>query len=191
MTPMAITSLKYGDAGRRTLDGKRVKLRPPQAGDAGLLKEWVLHPESILVGSMFASLSRRPEEAMQYLLEAQTNAVILVNEDLSTRDVQGAVMLSAINWHHRHAEMHAFARAQFAHELDAWCDAVGLLCAFGFRDLELNSITTHLPRDQDAMITALTRNGFEEVAVLRRAAWLNDRWSDIVQLRLAQVGERP
>lgn len=191
MTPMAITGQKYGPVGRRTLDGIRVKLRPPRAGDAGLLEEWVLRPDSILVGATFASLPRRSEEAMQYLLEAQTNAVIFVSEDLSTRAAQGAVMLGEINWHHRHAEMHAFARAKFIHDLDAWSDAVALICAFGFRDLELNSITTHLPRDQKGMITALTRNGFEEVAVLRRAAWLNDRWCDIVQLRLAQVGERP
>jgi methionyl-tRNA formyltransferase len=191
MTPMAVTVQKYGPAGRCALDGAQVKLRPPNAGDAALLEEWMLHPEPILVGSPFASLPRHPEEAMRYFLEVQTNAVILVVEALSDRAVKGAVMLGEINWHHRHAEMHVFMRTQTMHEPAAWSDAAELLCLFGFRELDLKSITTRLPWDQKGMITALTRNGFEEVGVLRRAAWLNDRWCDIVQLRLAQVGERP
>lgn len=191
MTPMAIAGQKYGPEGGRALDGVRVKLRPPHADDVELIEEWKLHPDALLVGSPFASLPRNSEEAMRHLLEAQTNAVIFVIEDLSTRAVQGAVMLGEINWHHRHAEMHAFTRAQFRHDLDAWSDAVEMLCVFGFRDLELKSITTHLPLDQEGMIKALARTGFEELAVLRRAAWLHDGWRDIVQLRLAQVGERP
>jgi len=191
MTPMAIAGQKYGPAGGRALSGIRVKLRPLHADDQELIEDWMLHPESILVGSPFASLPRRSEEAVRHLLEVQTDAVIFVIEDLSIRAVKGAVMLGEINWHHRHAEMHALMRAQSMHELDVWSDAVELLCLFGFRDLELNSITTHLPLDRTGMIEALARTGFEEVAVLREATWLNDGWRDIVELRLAQVGERP
>ena len=191
MTPMAIAGQKYGSAGGCTLAGMRVGLRPPQANDVGLIEEWKLNPESIVVGSPFAGLPKCSEEVMRHLLEAQTDAVIFVIEDLTTQAVHGAVMLKGINWHHRHAEMHAFTRAQFRHDLDAWADAVELLCLFGFRQLELRSITAHLPLEQEGMIKALARNGFEELAVLRRAAFLTDGWRDIVQLRLAQVGDTP
>lgn len=191
MTPMAIACQKYGTAGGHAQNGIRVKLRPLHAGDVELIEEWKLHPEAILVGSPFAGLPQCSEEVMWHLLEVQTDAVIFVIEDLATQDVLGAVMLGEINWHHRHAEMHAFTRAQFRHDFDAWSDAVELLCLFGFRQLELSSITAHLPVEQESMIKALARNGFEELAVLGRAARLHDGWRDIVQLRLAQVGERP
>lgn len=190
MTPMAVTGLKFGEAGRHRLAGAGVCLRPLQAGDETLVHEWRLHPEAVLHGSPFSCLPSDAGDAMRHILGNQARLVAFVVEDLSSSAVLGAMMLGDINWHHRRAEMFAFPCRQGWDGSRAWSEAVGLLCGFGFDELELRSITMHVPLDQEVAIKSLACSGFQQVAILREAAWLHGGWRDTVLLNLARAEDR-
>lgn len=96
----------------------------------------------------------------------------------------GTCQLHSIDLVNRSAEV----QIRIGHEAERGrgfgSDALALLVAFGFDDLNLERIYLHVFEDNVRAITAYLRAGFVKEGLARRAAFVGGSWRDIVLMGL-------
>ncbi|MBN2227262.1 MAG: GNAT family N-acetyltransferase [candidate division Zixibacteria bacterium] len=93
-------------------------------------------------------------------------------------EIIGGISLSTINHVHHKAELgywlaHRHWRKGYMYE------AVGLVCDFGFNQLQLHRIYAHVMNINRASAALLEKHGFIREGILRKSIRHNNRWHDM------------
>jgi RimJ/RimL family protein N-acetyltransferase len=109
---------------------------------------------------------------------------------LATGELAGEALLWGIDAHNRSAHVGVSLRPGFRGR-GLGTDTVRVLCGYGFAILGLQRLQAETLADNAAMIAVATRAGFVAEGSLRRAAWVNGRFADLVILGMLAADWHP
>jgi RimJ/RimL family protein N-acetyltransferase len=98
---------------------------------------------------------------------------------LADQELAGAALLWGIDTHHRCAHLGLALRPAFR-GAGLGSDVVRVLCYYGFVVRGLHRLSVETLADNDGMMRAATRSGFQHEGTLRRAAWVTGEFVDEV-----------
>jgi RimJ/RimL family protein N-acetyltransferase len=153
--------------------------------DKGLLYEWIIDRELVMLNSAFHPVSELDHEAwVAAMMNKRSDLVIFVIEDSSNAAAIGTCQLLNINWRHRSAELQIRIGNASSRGRGLGTEAVRLLCQFAFADLNLHRIYLHVFANNARAIGAYEKAGFVREGLLRDAAHIDGQWVDIVPMGL-------
>ena len=103
--------------------------------------------------------------------------------ELATGELAGEALLWDIDLHNRAAHIGISLRPAFRGR-GLGADVVRVLCRYGFAIRGLHRLQAETLAGNDAMIQAASRAGFAREGTLRRSAWVNGNFADVVILGL-------
>ena len=109
---------------------------------------------------------------------------------LASGELAGDALMWDIDLHNRSAHLGISLRPGFRGR-GLGTDAVRVLCGYGFAILGLQRLQAETLADNAAMIAVATRAGFVAEGSLRRAAWVNGRFADLVILGMLAADWHP
>ena len=109
---------------------------------------------------------------------------------LGQEELAGDALLWDIDLHNRSAHLGLGLRPAFRGK-GLGTDIVRVLCQYGFATRGLQRLQVETLVDNQAMIRAAERVGFVPEGTLRRAAWVDGRFLDLVVLGLLAEDWRP
>jgi RimJ/RimL family protein N-acetyltransferase len=111
----------------------------------------------------------------------QPDTVPFAAVELTTGELVGEALLWGIDLHNRNAHIGLALRPAFRGK-GLGTDIVRVLCRYGFAVRGLYRLQVETLTDNHAMIAAATRAGFVTEGTLRRCAWVDGDFADVVIL---------
>ena len=173
--------------------GQQVELTPLQAADAALMYEWINEREQVLLNSAYRPVHDANHEAWFANITRRPDAAIFGIRLLSDGRLIGTCQLHDIHPVHRSAELQIRIGDVAARGAGRGTEAVQLLLAFAFEDLNLERVFLHVFADNAAALRAYEKAGFVREGVLRQAAYVDGRRLDVVIMSFLRRdrGNRP
>ena len=159
--------------------GQQVGLTPLQAADAALLFEWINEREQVLLNSAYRPVHGASHEAWFANVLGRSDIVIFGIRLLSEDRLIGTCQLHSIHPVHRSAELQIRIGDVAARGAGRGTEAVQLLLAFAFEDLNLERVFLNVFADNTAALRAYEKAGFVREGVLRQAAYVDGRYRDV------------
>jgi RimJ/RimL family protein N-acetyltransferase len=164
------------------LRGEKVELRARREEDVA-----VLHTElynDVATRSRADSRPWRPlpsdSPASPYLVGEPTDEVAFFSVvEVAGNELAGEALLWGIDLHNRMAHIGIALRPSFRGR-GLSTDVLRVLCRYGFGIRGLHRLQLETLADNDAMIAAARRAGFELEGTLRRSAWVDGDFADEV-----------
>jgi RimJ/RimL family protein N-acetyltransferase len=103
--------------------------------------------------------------------------------DLADNELAGEALLWNIDSHNRTAHIGISLRPA-SRGKGLGTDVVHVLCHYGFTIRGLNRLQIETLADNTPMLTSATRNGFKQEGTLRKAAWIEGTFVDMIILGL-------
>jgi RimJ/RimL family protein N-acetyltransferase len=165
------------------LTGSLIGLRARHDEDIPILEDELL--ADVAQMSRIASQPWRPvspgaESLFSFTPPAETAASFSVLE-LASGQLAGAAMLRGIDPHHRSAHIGLALRPAFRGR-GLGTDVVAVLCEYAFVTLGLHRVQAETMADNDAMIKSAEHVGFAREGLLRKQAWVQGGFQDVVVL---------
>ena len=190
-TPWQVTLDKYSpDLGGDVMRSERVRLRPLKKTDAPLLYEWITDRELVIHNAPYFPVTESDHEAwIERMMTKRSDLVIFVIEEIASEKVIGTCQLLNINWIHRSAELQIRIGEAANQGKGYGTEAVRILCEFGLTDLNLHRIYLHVFANNRRAIRAYEKSGFEQEGVLRDAAFIDGKWSNVYVMGYLKTDE--
>ena len=168
------------------LTGEKVTLRARQADDIPVL-ESELH-DDVRTWSRSDNRPWRPfspgsTDSPYRLDDSDTSQAKFSVVELSSGVLAGDAVVWGMDMHNRCAHVGLALRPAFRGR-GLGTDIVRLLCWYGFVTRGFNRLQAETLADNEAMIKAAERVGFQTEGVLRHTAWVNGEFADLVILGL-------
>lgn len=158
----------------------RVRLRPLQKKDKGLLYEWITDRDLVLLNSTYAPISEgEHEQWFDSILRKRSDLAFFAIEETEENLVIGTCQLFNISPVHRNAELQIRIGDQRFQGRGYGVEAIGLLTAFGFFDLNLHRIYLRVFSTNQRAFRAYLKCGFKHEGTARQAAFLDGKWVDV------------
>jgi RimJ/RimL family protein N-acetyltransferase len=164
---------------------ERVRLRPLQKSDAGILYDWISDRELSLFNSSYFPVSESDHMAwIDRMMRKRSDLVFFVIEEISSGKAIGTCQLLNINWVHRNAELRIRIGDIKSLGIGYGSEALGLLCDFGFRDLNLHRIYLHVFSTNTRAMRAYEKCSFRLEGTMRDSAFIDGEWVDVMIMAL-------
>jgi RimJ/RimL family protein N-acetyltransferase len=162
----------------------QVELAPLRASDSRLLFEWINNRELVVSSAAFRPVSREEHDAWFDDVRARPDIRIFGIRLREDGRLVGSCQLHSIHPVHRSAELQIRIGADDARGRGVGTEAVRLLLAVGFDDLELHRIFLHVFETNEAARRLYERVGFSTEGVLRDGARIEGEWVNVVLMAL-------
>ena len=180
-----LTLLKHESCAGARVQSNHLRLRPLQKSDADLLYEWITDRELVIHNSPFFPVSETDYEVwVERMMKNRSDLVVFVIEDLASEQAIGTCQLLNINWIHRSAELQIRIGSPTFQGRGFGSEAISLLCAFGFMELNLHRIYLSVFKKNERAIRAYRKCGFVEEGVMRESAFIDGHWIDVTLMGL-------
>lgn len=162
------------------LQGKNIRLAPLREADSETLFSWindraltvfsaVYHPvDDVSHAGWFRAVTQKPSVAIFAIRRVSDDALV------------GTCQLHSIHAVFRSAELQIRIGSSTDQGRGHGTEAVRLLLAHAFRDLNLQRVDLHVFAGNTRAIKTYTKCGFQHEGVKRRAAWIDNAWHDLV-----------
>ncbi len=184
LSPMYLTVLKFlrSNAGEGYLKGSHVQIRPLAREDSSILFEWINCRDTFVFNSQFKPLSNKQErdQWLETVLFKRKDLVIFAIEEIETGETIGTCKFFEINWQNRSAQLQIhFVDEKYWKNSHA-SESLELLCNFGYTDLNLNRIFSHIRESNQNVVDAFKKVGFEIEGLMGSASYIEDKFENFV-----------
>lgn len=168
------------------LAGTRIALTELRKDDAEPLFGWINDPHTVRFNSPYAPVHELSHLAWLERIISDPSRMVFGIREIQGNQLVGVVQLIDIHPVHRSAELVIRIGSESDRSRGYGTEAVQLAKDFAFRDRNLQRISLKVFADNARAVRAYKKAGFQQEGVLRRAAFINGRWSDeIVMAALA------
>jgi RimJ/RimL family protein N-acetyltransferase len=166
---------------RSPFDGRLVRLRAREPGDAELLYRWFNDSEVTRYLSLRYPVSRGTEGRFieQHGQPTYQDASFAV-ETLAEGELIGGVGLLAVSPEDRRAELGIAIGDRARWDGGYGTDTMVTVCRFGFEMMNLHRIELAVYAENERARRVYERVGFRVEGVRREAAWKFGRWHDLI-----------
>jgi len=162
------------------LESLDIVLAPLLAADSGLLWQWINERTDVIFSAPYKPVSESEHRAWFQSIQKRDDAVIFGIRRRDTDELVGTCQLVDVHPLHRHAELRIRIGTSQHRGCGFGSQAIELLLAFGFGDLNLHRIFLYVFEDNDRAIQVYRNSGFVEEGRLRDAAYVDGRFTTIV-----------
>jgi RimJ/RimL family protein N-acetyltransferase len=148
--------------------------------DSELLFEWINDRPLVVLSSAFAPVERAAHDAWFARIRERADTVIFAIRLRTDDRLIGSCQLHSIDEVHRSAELQIRLGDREAWGHGYGREAVELLLEHGFRTLGLHRIHLHVLAQNERARRLYSSLGFRQEGVLREAALIEGRWTDLV-----------
>ena len=178
-----VAAQKFSNIGKKEMRSDHVRLRPLLKQDASVVQEWSTSRDLTELNKAFDPTSDVNHEAwLEHMVTKRIDLLVFVIEDIRTEREIGICQLSNINWYHRGAELKICIGEQSFQGRGCGAEAVRLLVQFGFHELRLHRIYSHLFASHVQGVRALRKCGFVEECLMKDAAFDDGSFVDVLSL---------
>lgn len=171
------------------LKGSNVFLSPLQKEDSRQLYEWINDRELVLFNAPYKPVSERHHQAWFEAIQQRNDVVIFGIRLLEEGKLIGSCQLHSINYVHRSAELQIRLGDTEQRGRGYGTEAVRLLMDFAFKDLNLQRVHLHVLSTNVVAIRVYEKVGFMREGLLRRAAYIDGQYADVVVMGILREGE--
>ena len=164
----------------------RVTLSPITMADAPVLFKWINDRDLVLFNSAYQPTHEASHRAWLKGLAARKDLVAFAIRAARTRRLLGMCQLTSISRVHRTADLQIRMGDNQTRGKGLGLEAVRLLCAFGFRDLNLHRISLQVFATNKRAIKTYQRAGFTHEGTLREAAFIDGQRVDVVVMGILE-----
>jgi RimJ/RimL family protein N-acetyltransferase len=157
----------------------RVELSPLTTADAPALFTWINDRELVLFNSGYRPVPEPTHREWLAGLARRRDLVAFAIRVRRTKRLIGVCQLTAIHAVNRSADLQIRIGEAAARGKGYGVEAVRLLLAFGFRDLNLHRIALHVFATNTRAIRAYERAGFRHEGTLRDAVFIDGQFVDV------------
>lgn len=173
---------------REGIAGARVRLSPIRPGDSATLFRWINDRELVVFNAGFHPVHAAQHAAWMRAIIHSGDAVVFAIRQKRGDRLIGVCQLHTISQVHRSAELQIRIGDARARGRGYGAEAVRLLVAFAFRDLNLHRVWLRVFRTNARALKTYRSAGFVKEGVLRDAAFVNGRFVDVIVMGLTQRG---
>jgi RimJ/RimL family protein N-acetyltransferase len=163
---------------------RSVTLGPLTAADKPALFEWINDRSTVQWNAPYRPVHAASHDGWFESLQEREDLVIFAIRRADDGRLIGTCQLHSIDRVHRNAELQIRIASEAERGRGFGADALALLIAFGFEDLNLERIYLHVFEDNERAIAAYLRAGFVAEGVARRAAFVGGSWRNITLMGL-------
>lgn len=164
----------------------RVTLSPITMADAPVLFAWINDRDLVLFNSAYRPTDERSHREWIKSLAARQDVVAFAVRTARGRRLIGMCQLTAISKVHRTADLQIRMGDDRTRGQGLGLETVRLLVAFGFRDLNLHRISLQVFATNTRAIKTYRRAGFRQEGRLRKAAFVDGRYVDVVVMGILE-----
>ncbi|WP_027084453.1 GNAT family N-acetyltransferase [Cohnella panacarvi] len=169
------------------LYGERIKLREFRKEDLPWIRLWVNNPEIVNHLSdifLYPHTQQSTEDFLDSMLEGKPDGRGFVICEHGSEQYIGSISLDAIDWKNRVGTIGIVIGfpEYLGHGIGT--EALKLLVAFAFRELNLNRLELQVYDFNVRAIRSYRKCGFQEEGRLRQRLYKNGRYIDVVQMGL-------
>jgi RimJ/RimL family protein N-acetyltransferase len=168
----------------------RVALVPITVGDAPVLFEWINDRELVLFNSSYRPVHEPSHREWVKGLSQRRDVVAFGIRVRASKKLIGVCQLTGINAVSRSADLQIRIGDANSRGRGLGLEAVQLLVAFGFRDLNLHRIALQVFATNTRAIATYERAGFRYEGLLHDAAFIDGRFVDVCLMAIVE-GESP
>lgn len=162
------------------LHGQRVDLTPILDDDRERLFAWINDREEVILNSAYSPVHERDHAAWFESIRGRPDVAIFAIRLAGTGELIGSCQLRDIDHRHGTAELQIRIGASEARGRGYGTEAVRMLLAHAFRDLNLQRVQLHVFADNPRAIRAYEKAGMAREGLLRSAAYIDGRRRDLV-----------
>jgi RimJ/RimL family protein N-acetyltransferase len=162
------------------LDGPRVRLAPLSGADSDTLFRWINDRELVVMSAAFEPVERSDHDAWFDRIRRRPDTAIFAIRLNDGDRLIGTCQLHSIDARHGNAELQIRLGERDAWGLSLGREAMELLLDHGFRELGLHRIHLHVLAGNERARRLYEHVGFREEGVLREAALIDGRRTDLV-----------
>ena len=163
-----------------TLRAAHVALTPVSEGDLPTLFRWINTRDDVVLSAPYRPIGEREHVRWLEAIQQRTDVALFGIRLVQTGALIGSCQLHSIHPVHRTAELQIRIGEGAERGAGRGSEAVVLLLNFGFRDLNLNRIFLHVFANNEPALRMYEKVGFTREGVLRRAAYIDGSYVDIV-----------
>lgn len=168
------------EIGTRLLRGERVELTALRDTDRELLFEWINDREDVLLNAGYSPVHERDHTEWFDSIRHRPDIVIFGIRTLGDDELVGSCQLLNVDQRHSTAGLQIRIGKDEARGKGYGTEAVRLLVAHAFRDMNLERVQLHVFAGNDRAIRAYEKAGFRREGLLRSAVYLDGQRSDVV-----------
>jgi RimJ/RimL family protein N-acetyltransferase len=157
-----------------------VVLSPLRESDAPTLRAWINDRDTVLFNAAYRPVGDAAHAAWFARVQQDPSMVVFGVRTLVDDSLVGSCQLHGIHPVHRSAELQIRIGSEGARGRGFGTEAVHLLLCHGFRDLNLERIFLHVFATNTRAIRVYERLGFVREGRLRRAAFIDGSYIDVV-----------
>jgi RimJ/RimL family protein N-acetyltransferase len=166
------------------LHGQYVRLTPILDEDRERLFAWINEREEVVLNSAYSPVHERDHASWFESIRHRPDAVIFAIRTAETGELIGSCQLRDIDPRHATAELQIRIGASEARDRGYGTEAVRMLLAHAFRDLNLQRVQLHVFADNPRAIRAYEKAGMRREGLLRSAAYVDGRRRDLVVMAI-------
>ena len=163
--------------------GKLVRLRAITREDLPRYVRWIADPEVIRFLNFFRPIPLEAEERWFESLIGDESQHVFSIETLEGQHI-GGTGLHSIHWRYRHAEVGIFIGEKEYWGSGYGSEALRLMLAFAFGQLNLNRVYLHVQADNERAVRAYRKCGFVQEGLLRQAVYKDGEYSDVLLMSI-------
>ena len=158
------------------LSGEKVRLRPPQDGEAKLFVEWFADTEvTRYLALRFPPALYQEEEFLKKIGESKDDVFWMIEAE--GRPI-GAAGIHRIDWANAHAATGILIGDKSCWRKGYASEAMRLRTAYAFRELNLHKLQSSAFAENTGSRRALEKSGYRQIGVEREQHWREGRWHD-------------
>ena len=163
---------------------RRVVLSAITAADSPILWRWINNRQDVLLNAPYKPISERQHQAWFEEIQSRHDLVMFAIRLQKTHKLIGTCQLLNIHSIHRSAELQIRMGESAYRGAGYGTEAVELLLDFAFKDLNLQRVSLHVFRSNEAALRSYEKVGFVREGILRRSAHIDGEYVDMVVMGL-------
>lgn len=165
------------------MDKNLIQLRELRRGDSQVLYGWINDRDLVVHNAPYRPVGIvAHEDWFDSMLMSHLDVVMFGIETVDSSELIGTCQLLKIHPVHRNAELQIRIGNEAHRGKGFGSQAIRLLTAFGFNDLNLHRIYLHVFDSNALALKAYRKCGFVEEGTLRDGAFIDGKWVDIVMM---------
>jgi RimJ/RimL family protein N-acetyltransferase len=164
------------------LRGDAVVLAPVRDGDSARLLAWINERDDVLYSAAYHPVHQRSHEEWFDSIRQRPDVAIFGIRRRDDDELVGTCQLRGIDPVHRSAELLIRIGERGQRNRGYGEQAVRLLLAFGFRDLNLHRIQLQVFASNEAALRLYEKTGFVQEGRLRQAVHIDGRYVDVIAM---------
>ena len=162
------------------LTGPKIRLTECRAEDKPALLRWINDADLVRMHGPFRPISNGAHEHWFAKIGQDSGHIHFAIRPLDAEEIIGLVQLMNIHPVFRSVELTIRIGLEAERGKGTGSEAVSLATEFAFGDLNLERLYLHVHADNERAVRAYEKAGLVTEGRLRRAAYINGRWHDVL-----------